>query len=143
MLFRHAARSGTRVTGRTRAVIPVHLFGLCADIGAVRAALPSGIAIVEDAACAAGAALGNAPAGAQPAGIRVWKIDTAFKHVTAHSTDALGTGTGSIQVNPLNGQVYLTAYSGQVSVLDPENLKLLRQFTAPDTPDGLFFGRLK
>jgi DNA-binding beta-propeller fold protein YncE len=87
--------------------------------------------------------MGNAPAGAQPAGIRVWKIDTAFKHVTAHSTDVLGTGTGSIQVNPLNGQVYLTAYSGQVSVLDPDDLKLLRQFTAPDTPDGLFFGRLQ
>ncbi len=52
-----------RVTRRTRAVIPVHLFGLCADIAAVRAALPSGTPIVEDAACAAGAALGSAPAG--------------------------------------------------------------------------------
>lgn len=86
--------------------------------------------------------MGNAPAGAQPAGIRVWRIDTAFRHVTTHSTDALGTGTGGIQVNPLNGQVYLTAYSGQVSVLDPQSLKLLRQFTAPDTPDGIFFSRV-
>jgi hypothetical protein len=87
--------------------------------------------------------MGNAPAGSQPAGIRVWKIDTATRQVVAQSSVALGAGTGSIQVNPLNGQVYLTAYSGQVSVLDPADLKLLRQFTAPDTPDGLFFGRLQ
>jgi dTDP-4-amino-4,6-dideoxygalactose transaminase len=44
-----------RVTSRTRAVIPVHLFGLCADIDAVRAVLRPDIKIVEDAACAAGA----------------------------------------------------------------------------------------
>ena len=59
------------------------------------------------------------------------------------STDSLGTGTGSIQVNPLNGLLYLTAYSGQVSVLDPQSLKLLRQFTAPGTPDGIFFGKVQ
>jgi perosamine synthetase len=52
-----------RVTSRTRAVIPVHLFGLCTDIGAIRAAVPRSVAIVEDAACAAGAALGQTPAG--------------------------------------------------------------------------------
>jgi YVTN family beta-propeller protein len=87
--------------------------------------------------------MGNAPAGAQPAGIRVWKIDTSSRQVVAQSADALGTGTGSIQLNPLNGQVYLSAYSGQISVLDPQSLKLLRQFSAPDTPDGIFFARLK
>ncbi len=81
--------------------------------------------------------------GGQPAGIRVWKIDTTTRQVVARSTAALGTGTGSIQVNPLNGQLYTTAYSGQVSVLDPGNLALLRQFTAADTPDGIFFGRLQ
>jgi hypothetical protein len=63
--------------------------------------------------------------------------------VVARSTAALCTGTGSIQVNPLNGQLYTTAYTGQVSVLDSEDLGLLRQFTAPDTPDGIFFGRLQ
>jgi DNA-binding beta-propeller fold protein YncE len=81
--------------------------------------------------------------GRQPAGIRVWKIDTATRQVTAVSGEPLGTGTGGIQVNPVNGQVYLTAYSGQVSVLDPQTLKLLRQFPAPDTPDGIFFGRVR
>ena len=49
---------------RTKAVIPVHLFGLCADVDAVRGALPRDVAIVEDAACAAGAAYKGAPAGA-------------------------------------------------------------------------------
>jgi perosamine synthetase len=44
-----------KLTPRTRAVAPVHLFGLCADVDALRAVLPEGVAIVEDAACAAGA----------------------------------------------------------------------------------------
>jgi DNA-binding beta-propeller fold protein YncE len=86
--------------------------------------------------------MGTAPAG-QPAGIRVWKIDTATRQVQAHSTAALGTGTGSLQLHPLNGQIFLTAYSGQVSVLDAATLGLLRQFPAPDTPDGLFFARVQ
>jgi perosamine synthetase len=51
------------VTPRTKAIIPVHLFGLCADIDAVRSAIRPDIKIVEDAACAAGAALGDRPAG--------------------------------------------------------------------------------
>jgi dTDP-4-amino-4,6-dideoxygalactose transaminase len=44
-------------------VIVVHLFGLCADMDAIRAAVPDGIAIVEDAACAAGASYKGTPAG--------------------------------------------------------------------------------
>ena len=77
--------------------------------------------------------------GAQPAGIRVWKIDVAARRVVAQSSGRLGVGTGGIQVNPANGQLYLTAYSGQVSVLDPDTLRLVRQFPAADTPDGIFF----
>ena len=42
------------ITERTRAVIAVHLFGLCADMQALRAVVPERVAIVEDAACAAG-----------------------------------------------------------------------------------------
>ncbi|KQW22295.1 perosamine synthetase [Afipia sp. Root123D2] len=53
-----------RVTSRTKAIIPVHLFGLCADIPALRALLPAHIRIIEDAACAAGGSLGNTSAGA-------------------------------------------------------------------------------
>ena len=79
----------------------------------------------------------------QPAGIRVWKIDVATHQVVAQSSANLGIGTGGIQVNPANGLLYLTAYSGQVSVLDPATLALVRQFTAADTPDGVFFGRVR
>ena len=43
------------VTDRTRAVVPVHLFGLCAEVARLRAGLPETVAVVEDAACAAGA----------------------------------------------------------------------------------------
>lgn len=52
-----------KVTPRTRAVIAVHLFGLCADMDALRAAIPEGVAIIEDAACAAGASYKGGPAG--------------------------------------------------------------------------------
>jgi len=51
------------VTDRTAAVIAVHQFGLCADMDAVRRATPPGTPIIEDAACAAGAALHRSPAG--------------------------------------------------------------------------------
>jgi len=53
-----------RVTSRTKAVIPVHLFGLCADMDAVRAVLRPDIKIIEDAACAAGASWQGRSAGA-------------------------------------------------------------------------------
>jgi perosamine synthetase len=53
-----------KLTTRTKAVIPVHLFGLCADMDALRVALPEHVKIVEDAACAAGAAYHGVSAGA-------------------------------------------------------------------------------
>lgn len=53
----------SRVTDKTKAIIPVHLFGLCADIAALREKMPSGVAIIEDAACAAGAEYNGQPAG--------------------------------------------------------------------------------
>lgn len=87
--------------------------------------------------------MGNAPRGAEPAGIRVWKADVASKQVVATSSETLGQGTGGIQVSPFNGRVYLSAYSGQVTALDPNTLKIVKQFTAPMTPDGLFFGAVK
>jgi DNA-binding beta-propeller fold protein YncE len=87
--------------------------------------------------------MGNAPRGATPAGIRVWKVDLASKQVVATSSDTLGTGTGGIQVSPVNGRIYITAYSGQVSVLDPNTLKVVKQFPTPMTPDGLFFGTVR
>lgn len=53
-----------KVTSRTKAVIAVHLFGLCADMDVLRAAVPDHIPIVEDAACAAGASYKGVDAGA-------------------------------------------------------------------------------
>jgi perosamine synthetase len=53
-----------RITGKTKAVMAVHLFGLCADMDALLAALPAHVAVVEDAACAAGASYKGVPAGA-------------------------------------------------------------------------------
>lgn len=44
-----------KVTDKTKAIIPVHLFGLCANMDEVRAAVPVHVRILEDAACAAGA----------------------------------------------------------------------------------------
>ena len=44
-----------RITTRTKAVMVVHLFGLCADMDAIRALVPAHIPILEDCACAAGA----------------------------------------------------------------------------------------
>jgi dTDP-4-amino-4,6-dideoxygalactose transaminase len=41
----------------------VHLFGLPADTDALRAALPDGTLLIEDAACAAGAEYGGRPVG--------------------------------------------------------------------------------
>jgi len=52
-----------RVTPRTKAVIAVHLFGLCADMDGLRAVLPSDMPIIEDAACAAGATYKGVVAG--------------------------------------------------------------------------------
>jgi dTDP-4-amino-4,6-dideoxygalactose transaminase len=54
----------TAITEKTKAVMVVHLFGLCADVDAIRASVPDSVFIVEDAACAAGAEYKGIPAGA-------------------------------------------------------------------------------
>ncbi|MGQ0803894.1 MAG: DegT/DnrJ/EryC1/StrS family aminotransferase [Actinomycetota bacterium] len=51
------------MTGNTRAIIPVHLFGLCADVPAIRDVVGPAVRVVEDAACAAGATHAGQPAG--------------------------------------------------------------------------------
>ena len=53
-----------KITPRTRAIIPVHLFGQAAPLAALNAlAEPHGIQIVEDCAQAIGATLGGQPVG--------------------------------------------------------------------------------
>lgn len=51
-----------KITHRTKAIIPVHLFGLCADIDYIKEHFPQ-LKIVEDGACAAGSGLRGRPAG--------------------------------------------------------------------------------
>ena len=51
-----------RITDQTKAIIPVHLFGLCADMDIIKEVAPN-LAIIEDGACAAGAAYKGQPAG--------------------------------------------------------------------------------
>lgn len=51
-----------KVTSKTKAIIPVHLFGLCADVDYIKKNFPQ-LKIVEDGACAAGASLHGKPAG--------------------------------------------------------------------------------
>lgn len=53
----------SKITPRTKAIIAVHLFGLCADIDAIRSVIPAHVKIIEDAACAAGASYKGMPAG--------------------------------------------------------------------------------
>jgi len=53
-----------KITNRTKAIIPVHLYGQCCDIDALNAiARPRGILVVEDAAHAAGAEFRGRKAG--------------------------------------------------------------------------------
>jgi YVTN family beta-propeller protein len=87
--------------------------------------------------------MGNAPRGATPAGIRVWKIDVASRQVVATSSEALGNGTGGMQISPFNGKVYIAAYSGQITALDPNTLKIAGQIQGEATPDGLFFATVQ
>jgi dTDP-4-amino-4,6-dideoxygalactose transaminase len=53
---------------RTRAVIPTHVEGVTAPMAEIIAALPAGVAIVEDAAHALGAEVDGQPVGARAAG---------------------------------------------------------------------------
>ena len=73
-------------TARTRAVVPVHLYGQCADVEAIAAhAREHGLAIVEDAAQAHGAARGGRRAGTLAAA-------AAFSFYPTKNLGALGDG---------------------------------------------------
>jgi perosamine synthetase len=52
-----------KLNNKTKAIIVVHLFGLCVDIPALRKKIPGDILIFEDAACAAGSKIHEVYAG--------------------------------------------------------------------------------
>lgn len=86
------------VTERTKAVIAVHLFGLCADMVSLREALPEHVMLFEDAACAAGASLNGVSAGALG--------DAAA--FSFHPRKSITTGEGGM-LTTNNAQVAITA----------------------------------
>lgn len=51
-----------RITSKTKAIIPVHLFGLCADMDAIKK-ISGNIPLIEDGACASGSGYKGVPAG--------------------------------------------------------------------------------
>ena len=63
-LMLDAGRVRAAITPRTRAIVPVHLYGLCADVDALAEVAGPGIHIIEDAAQAIGATYHGRPAGA-------------------------------------------------------------------------------
>jgi dTDP-4-amino-4,6-dideoxygalactose transaminase len=74
------------VTDRTRAVLPVHLYGRCADMGPICAvAADAGVPVIEDAAQAHGASYGGRLAG-------TFGAAAAFSFYPTKNLGALGDG---------------------------------------------------
>jgi perosamine synthetase len=74
-----------RITPRTRAIIPVHLFGLPAELGPV---LAHGVPVIEDAACGFGARIDGRHVG-------TFGVAGAFSF---HPRKALTTGEGGMVI---------------------------------------------
>lgn len=81
------------LTENTKAIILVHLFGLCADVDSIKKELPKNVHVIEDAACGAGA---------------------TYKHKSAGS---LGTAA-AFSFHPR--KIITTGEGGMVTTNDPE-----------------------
>jgi dTDP-4-amino-4,6-dideoxygalactose transaminase len=83
-----------RITGRTKAIIPVHMAGLPCDMAAIWSmARQRGIAVIEDAAHAAGARYAGRQIGAGPTGTDGASDAVAFSF---YATKNLTTGEGGM-----------------------------------------------
>jgi len=110
-----AASVGAAVTERTRLVIPVHFAGLPAPMAELRASLPPGVSLVEDAAHALGAHVRGEPVGS-----------------CAHADMAV------FSFHPVKAIV--TAEGGMVTTRDPalaERLRLFRSHGLTKDPEQL------
>jgi dTDP-3-amino-3,4,6-trideoxy-alpha-D-glucose transaminase len=94
---------------RTRAVVPVHLYGQCADVEAiVELCEPRGIAVVEDCAQAHGAELRGRPAGTIGAA-------GAFSFYPTKNLGALGDGGAVVTGDPeVAERLFRLRHYGQV-----------------------------
>ncbi len=100
------AAIGPALTDRTKAILPVHMYGQCADIDAIRRAAP-GVAVLEDAAHAHGATLGDKPAGS------LGDL-AAFSFYPTKVLGALGDGGAITASTPdLESRVRQLRYMGQ------------------------------
>ncbi len=79
-------------------------------------------------------------AGHQQHQIRAWKINVAARKVVATSSDDLGRDAGSLEVNPFNGEVYISDQAtNKISEIDPETWKVKKQLNTDKTPDCMAF----
>ena len=100
------AAIGPALSDRTKAILPVHMYGQCADIDAIRRAAP-GVAVLEDAAHAHGATLGDKPAGS------LGDL-AAFSFYPTKVLGALGDGGAITASTPdLESRVRQLRYMGQ------------------------------
>jgi dTDP-4-amino-4,6-dideoxygalactose transaminase len=102
-------RVAAAVTERTKAILPVHLYGQCVDVGAIAAAAP-GVPILEDAAHAHGATYHGRRAGSLGA-------LAAFSFYPTKVLGALGDGGMLTTSDPeLDARVRQLRYMGQRGV---------------------------
>lgn len=79
----------SKITSKTKAIIPVHEFGLCSDMPRImEIAAKYKLVVIEDAACALGAKIGNKFAG----------TFGAFGSFSLHPRKAITSGEGGILV---------------------------------------------
>ena len=113
-----------KVTSNTKALIAVHLFGLCTDIGALRALLPPFVKIIEDAACAAGADWQGRPAGSMgDAGV-----------FSFHPRKSVTTGEGGMVTtsDDMLADVMSQMRNHGASVSEQQRLEGARPYLLPD-----------
>ena len=105
------AKIAEAITPRTKAIMPVHLFGLLANMPAIQTFAPKhALKVIEDAAQAIGAKFGDTPAGA-------WSDIGCLSFYPTKNLGALGDGGACLTRDPsldkLLRQIRLHGQSGE------------------------------